>query len=369
MKFLYHLNMSINELRNSVYGKTKIVWVLLKCANYVEDHVEAAQEIGCLWYDYDHILLNYYTFVRFIGKNSVDTTSHYLRSHRFMRDKSKEEIRANVPEKFNFSTFRDQRNWGICKCDGFNKDTTEEEALESKHDENFRSRDNKQNEAFFQSYHQRNNIENQTNFYSFQNRSIAAINRPSYVQQPPPQWQMPQMGYNQFNYNNYNTFHPSQMNNFYLQNSRQSQSCINQAVFPSNFTNFNPQAPQINRLPIPQISSKQTHITSIAPNNQLVNENFYGLNRQNPDEDGNPSNFVNSNQRTQQTNLLPIPQIENRQTSIAPSQSYIQRDAEFLGGLGQQCPGLEEEEGFSFSHHENYFDNPCFPFNDHDESW
>ena len=220
------------SFKQQVFNKKKRIWVLLKCLNRVEEDPKLAQELGCFWYSYDSFMINLKIFDGYTGVVNRDTTSRYLRLHKFIWKRLSKNLKQNIPEKFNFGNFTDQKNWSYYKCENFTQKTTEEEAKKWKYYDDFLKHPKKKNKSNFKIHQSPNEISNWTNIYSFQNHPTNIMNHPFYFQtQPLQQQQMYQIGNNSyqqlqqptFNCPN-NIFQPLQNLPYNINNNRNQQN-------------------------------------------------------------------------------------------------------------------------------------------------
>lgn len=125
-------NSDLNSFKQIVSNKKlKQIHVVWLCLKRVEFHPEEASIIGVLWNSASDFMMNSYIFGLFINRKP-NTMNRGFRSHGFIYKKSSDLMRRNIPKKFDFNNFPDQKNWILRRCEGFTKNTTEIEAIKWK---------------------------------------------------------------------------------------------------------------------------------------------------------------------------------------------------------------------------------------------
>lgn len=124
--------MDIESFRRYVSNKKlkqiHAIWLLLKRSEY---HPEDNDDMGIFWFNDFQFIINTGICAKFLGRKA-NTMNRGFRSHYFSYKKSSAAIREAIPKEIKFIEFSDQKNWILRFCDGFTKNTTEDEAMKWK---------------------------------------------------------------------------------------------------------------------------------------------------------------------------------------------------------------------------------------------
>lgn len=102
--------------------------MVLTCLNFADKNPKHAFTIGCFWTSEKTFVIHSGIFSAFVGQKA-NTINRYFRNHGFTINKTSALMRKQIPNKFDVQNLPDPTNWFQRQCEGFTKETNENEAI------------------------------------------------------------------------------------------------------------------------------------------------------------------------------------------------------------------------------------------------